>query len=381
MILRWLAVAFLLLLSFAASGCQEALVWVGASVYQKDTKAPGTLPGAEIVRTGLDSSPRVRVGYLPTTTFLTVFSGPEELGQHGYRPNRTEKNGIVYTCKAGHIDIGHARKAADWTLFLTAKTYQHIMRGETEYTFRLYEPSRHFVRLTYPENWGHLSQKDKEQIAYNVSIKIGQYAAFFATNWHEIITWFDYRSKVLEPEFPSAFTWDDVFSHLIGTHIAALAFQDTEHTYNEAVTLALEKELQKLDAQPGHVSKRASESVRGRWFSGDFYSITMNKRNLDMGLDDGFVTPWLIPSVSECEGAEAQLYPVPDLGALSEYGFSVKFETEPRIWQGSAILNAAYSHSNQKGKRIDPVIHLAPIMDYIKKDAVRRYGPDVDQCP
>ncbi len=381
MILRWLAIAFLLLLFFAASGCQEAIVWLGASVYQKESKAADSLTAAEIVRTGLDASPRIRVGYLPTTTFLTVFSGPEELGQHGYRPNGTEKNGIVYTCKAGHIDIGHARKAADWTLFLSAKAYQYIMRGETEYTFRLYEPSRHFVQLTYPENWEHLSQKDKEDIAYNVSIRLGQYFAFVATNWHEIITWLGYRSKGLEPEFPSAFTWEEVFSNLIGTHIAALALEDTEHTYNEAVTLAIKKELQKLDAQPAHVSKRASESVRGRWFSGDFYFITMNKRNFDMGLDDGFVTPWLIPSVSECEGAKAQPYPVPDIGTISEYGFSVKFEIEPRIWQGSAILNAAYSHSNQKAKRIDPVIHLAPIMDYIKKDAVRRYGPDVDLCP
>jgi len=381
MILRWLAVTFLLLLFFAASGCQEALVWVGASVYQKDTKAPDSLTGAEIVRTGLDSSPRIRVGYLPTTTLLTVFSGPEELGQHGYRPNWTEKNGIVYTCRAGHIDIAHARVAIDYTLLFTAKAYQQIMRGETEYTFKLYEPSRYFVRLTYPENWEHLSQKDKEQIAYNVSIRIGQYIAFCATNWHEIITWFGYRSKGLEPEFPSAFTWEDIFSHLIGTHVAVIAIEDTDHTYNEAVTLALEKELQRLGVQSGHTSKRASESVRGRWFSGDYYFITINKRNLDIGLDDGFVTPWLIPSVSECEGAVAQPYPVPDIGTISEYGFSVKFEIEPRIWQEKAILNAAYSNSNRKGKRIDPVIHFAPIMDYIKKDAVRRYGPDVDICP
>ena len=102
--LRWVLIAFLSLLFFAASGCQEALVWVGASVYQKETKAPETLPGVQIVRAGLDSSPRIRVGYLPTTTLGTVFPGLEELGQHGYRPNWTEKNGIVYTCRAAlHI--------------------------------------------------------------------------------------------------------------------------------------------------------------------------------------------------------------------------------------------------------------------------------------
>jgi len=381
MMLRWFTVTFLLLIFFAASGCQEALVWAGANMYQKESKAPESLTGAQIVRAGLDSSPRLRVGYLPTTTLGTVFSGLEELGQHGYRPNWTEKNGLVYTCSAGHIDIAHVRVATDYTLLFSAKAYQQIMSGETEYTFKLYEPSRYFVRLTYPENWEHLSQKDKEDIAYNVSIRIGQYIAFCATNWHEIITWFGYRSKGFEPEFPSAFTWEDIFSHLIGTHVAVLAIEDTEHTYNEAVTLALKKELQILGAQPGHVSKRASESVRGRWFSGDFFFITINKRNFDIGLDDGFVTPWLVPSVSECEGAVAQPYPVPDIGTISEYGFSAKLEIEPRVWEGGAILDVAYHNSKKKGKRVEVAVHLPLIMDYIKEDGVRRYGPDVDTCP
>ncbi len=35
-----------------------------------------------------------------------------------------EGNGILYTCHAGHIDIAHARKAADWTGFLAAVTLE-----------------------------------------------------------------------------------------------------------------------------------------------------------------------------------------------------------------------------------------------------------------
>lgn len=378
MMLRLLGIIFLSLILFAATGCQEAIAWSGATLYQKGCDAADTRSATQLVREGLDASPRIRVGYLPTTTLGTVFSGPEDLGQHGYRPNWSEKSGIVYTCKAGHIDIAHARKATDWTVFLAAKTFQNIKKHKDEFSFRLYEPSKYFVRLTYPENWKDLPQKDKEQIAYDLSIRLGQYLAFVATNWHEIITWFGYKSKGFEPEFPSAFTWEESFSNLFGTHIAIIALQDTEHTYNEAVTLALRKELEKLNAQSDHISKQASESVRGLWFTGDFFYITMNKRNLDVGLDDGFVTPSLVPHVSECEGIEAQSYPVPNLEFPSEYGFSVKFEIEPRIWEAGKILNIANSGGNPKIKRIEPVIHLAPIMDYIRKDAIRRYGPDVD---
>ena len=102
----------------------------------------------------------------------------------------------------------------------------------------------------------------------------------------------------------------------------------------------------------------------------------MKKRNFDLGLDDGFVTPALIPSVSECDGAQPQPYPVPDLKILSEYGFSVKYEIAPNIWEGGAILDAAYEGRDLSGKRVEPVIHYAPIMEQIRKDAIRRYGPN-----
>ena len=377
--LRWLVVVVLSLLLFGVTGCQEALTWVGASVYQADTKAPDTKTGAEIIREGLDASPRIRVGYLPTPTLGTVFSGPEQLGRHGYRPNLSERNGLVYTCKAGPIDMGHARKAADWTVFLAAKVYRQIMKGDKdEFSYRLYEPSRYFVRITYPDNWDDLPQKDKERIAYEVSIGVGRYLAFVGVTWHEIITWFGFKSKGFEPEHPSAFTWEETFSNLFGNHVAVCAIEDEQHTFNEAMTLAFDRELRKLDPQEAHVSKRASESMRGPWFTGDFFFITMKKRNLDLGLDDGYVTPTLIPSVSECEGAEAQPFPVPNLHFASEYGFEVKFEIEPRIWEGNAILDVACSGEGPRTDRVEPVIHLAPIMDYIRKDALERYGPDPD---
>jgi hypothetical protein len=224
--LRWLVILMMSLLLFGASGCQETLVWAGAGLYQAETKAPSSKTAARLVREGLKARPRIRVGYLPTRTLLTVFSGPNDLGAHGYRPNLSEKNGIVYTCKAGAIDIGHARKAADWTIFLTAMAFERIMKDMSEFSFRLYEPSRYYVSLTYPDHWKDMSRRDKERIAYEVAVGLGRYLAFTAITWHEITTWFGFKSKGLEPEHPSAFTWEETFSNLFGTHIALIAIKD-----------------------------------------------------------------------------------------------------------------------------------------------------------
>jgi hypothetical protein len=373
--LHWLII-FSSLLLLLSSGCQEALTWAGANLYQTQTKEPELKTGMQLILDGLDASPRIRVGYLPTPTLLTVFSGPNDLGQHGYCPNLSERNGIVYTCKAGAIDVGHARKAADWTLFLAAKTYKQIMKNETEFSFRLYEPSRYYVTVTYPDNWKDLSRPEKERIAYELSVGIGRYLAFTAVTWHEVITWFGFKSKGLEPEYPSAFTWEETFSNLFGTHVAAMAIEDSEHTYNEAVTLAFDRELRLLDVQSAAVSRHASESVKGPWFTGDFYWIAMKKRNFDLGFDDGLVTPTLIPSVSVCEGAQAQSFPVPGLDFVREYGFSVRFEIKPNIWEGNKILDIAYPDGHRGKKRVEPAIHYPLIMAHIRKEAIERYGFD-----
>ncbi len=328
------------------------------------------------------TSPRARMGSYPSATLGTKFLDFEELGRHTYRFSLSEKNGILYTCKAGHIDTAHLRKAADWTAFIAAKTFEKIKENETRFSFRLMESSRYHVEITYPENWKDLSEEQKEDIAFDISIRLGEYFVYTATTWHEIITWFGYKcTGFLYSEFASAFTWEDTFSNLLGTHIAAEALRDTEHEYNEAVTLAFERELEKLGVQPGRTAKRAAKKVKGQWFSGDFlFFIDMKKRNFDVGLDDGFVTPSIVPSVAGCEGAEAQSYPVPGLDFLGEYGFSVKFEIEPRVLEGEKVLSIVYSDSAEGKERIEPAVHFAAIMDYIKEDAIRRYGRNVDLC-
>ena len=319
-------------------------------------------------------SPRIRMSCYATATVGTVWVDPAGLGTHGYRSGRKEKNGILYTCRGGHIDIPHVRKAADWTAYLAQKALTRLKRGDTRFSFKLWEPSRYFVTFEYPPGWGRLAQAEKERIAREISIPLGQYLAFNALTWHEILTWFGYRPTPWYPEFPSAFSWEDTFSNFLGTRLAVQAMRDTQRTYDEAMTVALDEELRRLGAQPRDLAIRAAKAVNGTWYTGEFlFLVDIKKRNLDIGLDDGLITPSIVPDVAECPDAQPQSYPAPSLDFLSEYGFSVKFEIEPRELEKGKILKIVYPDRKDRKKRIRPEVHFAPIMERIRQEAVRKY--------
>lgn len=321
--------------------------------------------------------PRGRVGRYASTSLGTSFLDPNGVGTHGYYNGWAERNGIVYTCKAGHVDIAHVRKAADWTAYTVANILNQLEKDETKFSFRLKESSRHFVELTYPQWWEDVPEDERGRIRKDVAVGLGQYFAYVGGVWHEIITWFGYRSTAIYPEFPSAFGWEDGFSDLLGTYLAAKALRDTEHEYDQALTLAISRELEDLGAQSGRTGRRASDSVRGLWFTGDFlFIMDMKARNFDTGMDDGFITPWLVPALDECEGAEARPYPAPNLEFLSEYGFEIKYEFEPREKQKRKILKIVFGE--KKEKRLTPSLHFPTIMEYIRTDAIVNHGSFVD---
>lgn len=329
---------------------------------------------------GAGVPPRPRVGRYATVTLGGgYFTSREELGRHGYRHGQRENNSIVYTCAAGHIDIAHVRKAADWTAYLTAVFQKKVKNSDSEFSFKLQEPSRYFISLDYPEHWNDMPAEEKERAARECSILLGQYVAWTASTWHEILTWFGYRSTGLVPEFSSAFAWEDTFSNLLGTHVAVAALRDAVHPYDQAVTSALDRQLRKLDAQPARTARRAAQEVKGRWYANRLLLFPrMKKRNLDIGVDDGFVTPWIVPSLDECAETEPQPYPVPTLEGLAPYGFSARLEIEPREMEKDDILRVVYPDPEQGMERIEPAIHFTAIMDHIREDARRKYGPDVD---
>lgn len=306
---------------------------------------------------------------------------PEKLGKHSYGGNFSEKIGMLYTCKAGYIDMGHLRESVDRTKYISEIVFDNIMKKEIEFSFNVIEPARYFVKVKYPENWDSLNEAEKEKIAREISIGLGQYIAFASIVWHEIITYFGYSCVGVFSEKPSSFSWEDCYSDLLGTKLSAQALQEN-NDFNISVTKLIDLELKKLDVQQPEIAKQATKKIKGKWFKGECYPfIQMKKRNFDVGLDGGYLTPWLVPGI--CKNENPELCRVPDLKSISKYGFSFKIEIEPREAQKNRILDIIHADKgnihDKKIRRIQPDEDYKKIIDYIKDDAIKEEGSDVDK--
>jgi hypothetical protein len=306
--------------------------------------------------------PKARMGYLPTATFNILFADPNNLGTHTYRAGpSSEEGGIVYTCRGGDIDLDHVRGNADDVRYLIKLIRETLSKSKSGFSFNLTgEMSTHVIGFTYPADWD--TQQDKDRIIDQIAFDTAPYLAFNATAWHEIQTWFGVHFAFIEPEFNSAFSWEDTYSNLIGVRLGVEAMKDTQHDYDEAMTLSLNRQLKELGVQPKAVARAASDKVRGKWYTGNFVP-DMKMRNFDIGLD-GSVTPTLIPDVAACDNQPLTL-PVPTLDTLKHYGFSMTYQIKPNVLEQGRIFKAAGS------KQIFPEVHFPILIDYMKKEATK----------
>jgi hypothetical protein len=315
-----------------------------------------------------NDAPRPRLGCYATSTPGGRFIDANGLGKHSYHGSPFENNGIAYTCEGGHIDVTHARICADNTRYLYDKTKKNLMAGDTKFTYSLnVDRSTYYVTLAYPDSWKNLPKADKEKITDEVSLELSQYFTYTMVTWHEILTWFGFKTMAVLPEFPSAFSWEDNYSNLFGIRLGAQAVQDKKHNYDEAMTIILKKELENLGVQSHKFAWNASEKMRGKWWDGQIM-VDMKERNMDIGLVDGYVTPTLVPGV--CGDPQPQSLPVPTLTALAKYGFTMDLEIKPGEWESGQIIKIVYPDG--KTKRIHPSTDIPIIIEYLKKDGIKR---------
>lgn len=309
--------------------------------------------------------PRARLGALPTNTAMVPFPNPEKLGTHGYFMGFGEVNGLVYTCRGGHIDIYHLRGCADNTRYLSKKVRSTIAKGKKGFSYNLeMETSRHHISFVYPDEWDSFSEKKKQKIADEVFVDVGQYIAFNASVWHEILTWFGVHFAGFEPEFNSAFSWEDVYSNLIGSRLAAQILKDDmDDVYDLEMTRLIDAELEHLGAVPVKVARAASQKMYGDWYTGNLIP-NMKMRNFDIGLD-GEITPTLIPDVTAC-GAEPQNYPAPSLAVLEKYGIEMIYRISPNVFEQGRIFKAAGQ------KKIYQQRDFPVFLEYMKAAAAKR---------
>lgn len=338
--LRALAGA-LLLLTLALGGCQTALKWEGdrpvsdwtlASLFGIDPDSVSEnlvapdVPVPQRLRPccafGVDL--RVAVGRTPVPGFsLGNVVGADDLGPHNYDSPAlalershagqsavtNERNGLVYTCNGGFIDVAHLRDHADWTIFFTAQIVRRLPEGGV---IPLPDEGgeRRVVVHGLPDA---LSASETRRLA----VELGQWLSFELGVWHEIATWYGWSSLSTWPERVSAFSPEDLYSNLVGVKVGAATIYDraadATPIYNRAMTYAIGRVLGHLGAVDKESGRAAMVQVDGLWWDSSRRlpdERLVMRRHLDVG---EAIAPWHVTGLEACDGNDAPLaLPYPD---------------------------------------------------------------------
>lgn len=266
--------------------------------------APGSANPCADQRSIADSQPLIEPFARPCCALHPTFpmdqvlriedASPHFYGEKQY-PLGSERNGYVYTCSGGFVDLGHAREWLDWTGYLAVHAKRLLPGGgELELSCEGGKSSRSIQfkaqgELRSDELCVYLAQR----IAYQLAL------------WHEIRTGFlGHRYTAFSPE--------DNYSNLLGTYMgrdALMTFR--KKPFNEAAALAIKHWLKRLGAVSQSETRAAFDSVKDVWWKHvDF--MTRNDLLLKRHFDAlGPVAPMLVPAM--CAGKKAFPLPVPTI--------------------------------------------------------------------
>jgi hypothetical protein len=271
------------------------------------------------------SSPTERFGTLPTP-YTGFFLRNEILdagdqGQHNYMTHRGESKGIGYTCDIGFIDLDHVRDGIDRTAYLYGVFLKALRLQQPEVNFDGYDgPARYRVRFTRALTLDELYSKTPE-----IALGLAQRYAFLVLTWHEVLTWFGYRTFFLFPEQVSAFTYEDTVSNLIGTEVAATALTMRDTPFDQAATRALAQKLDALHLQSRNTTFDAMDKVKNLWWNSHSawpFNHFVLRRDVDIGMNGQPIIPWLVPDVPACPAvAPLALKPL-EMGSLESGQFA-----------------------------------------------------------
>ncbi len=274
-----------------------------------------------------------------------------------------EKSGLIYTCKGGFIDLGHARDWADWTGFLAAKAKSLLSAGGT-------------VSLRHDGDSRTVSFISQGAVPGDeLCILLAQRIAYEMAIWHEIITWFPGVAQRY-----SSFSPEDNYSNLIGTYMGADALRSPK-SFEAAVVDAIQDRLTKLKPLPKTETLNAFNAVKLRWWKEWKLTISSPLPPADAVLRRHFdalgtVTPWLVSGLALCAGDAAIPLNVPTTG-LGGKALSLLYKLElgvPSFFPTSAKAVTAGGGTSP----ITPADYPA-LIAHIKTDAKASFGPDADK--
>ena len=315
---------------------------------------------------GLGGGPRARWGFTPKQ----YYGDPNNLGTHSYGFGGSEGYGIMYTLRGGTIDPDHLRGVADLTRHTYDKARKTLLkRGKTFRVGPAFEMTTNTVRFDYPPGWDNLPPNEKEKIAHEAALIIAPAVAYFSSIWHEMLTWKGLRFALIEPEHESAFSWDDLYSNALGAKLAAHALRGgplTTKEYNQAMTELIRGEMDALEVVSRERALEILESVRGTWFTDN----KLIKRHMNLGFEDGQITPQPIPGYTDQPPASI---PLPTFDGLEQYGLSADYTIHSPYFEAGALRRMA-----ETDDRVRPLIDYPLIMEKIRQEAVEKYDYIID---
>ncbi len=330
------------------------------------------------------SKPRDRIGALPFPGVFTLYSSAnvDKLGTHRYeltpRLIHDESNGIVYTQRAGFLDVAHIRITVDTVRFCADRIRTALREKQTTVKLPTLEGSIFIITLHYPP--GGLSgmsapgnYQAEELIADDLAIRVAQRVTFLMMTWHEVLTWYGYRTIGIIDEQPSAFTWDDTMSHYVALHIAGRVLRETSaESYDDRMTVAIRDELKDLGALSPALTDKAAYAVEGLWWE---HGKPL-KRQVDIGLFDNTIQPWLIPGFSP-ESSSPETFTLPTLTDVQGHDFSgfYSVQIEPRVH----VEDYMRGFLPNRPPLFDGYQDMGQLMEVMRSQMKERFAADVDR--
>jgi hypothetical protein len=233
------------------------------------------------------------------------------------------------------------------------------------------------VALAYPADWADRAAAARAESVDAASNQIGQRVAYLILTWHELATWFGYRTFFFD-ESRSAFTYDDSIAHLVGMRVAERAMADRDRPFDDAVTHALVEELHRLGAVTPAQTEQAVRAVEGAWWSGD----APLKRQADVCPGNEVeVHAWLVPGLAfatAAADAPPEPFPLPRVdgrGGDPAAPAAASIEIETRMAE-AATMRALLP---DRPERFRDDRDMPALLRAMRAQMRERFGPDVDR--
>jgi hypothetical protein len=323
------------------------------------------MPGSAKIPSARIASPGSRPCCLLTPDG-PIFDNDSPL-DHVYGTDHGDAKGIVYTCHAGFVDLGHTRDLID----LTRYYYDQLKRSGgakgkklNSFNYQALLGANIEIRNTIPST-------DLVAVAGRL--------AYLESVLHEIESYWWIAPIGPWPGYHnSAFSPEDLVSNHLGAIVGMQAIRGVEAgTYIDFNDAATKELLVVLGAVGGANCTRARtlqafDKVELHWFTRGYpkwYLITLYRRNFGVGGDTNQPDPWIVDEVTGCAA--------PEWPATIPKTWSLALDTYCDIEYSLPVRTAPLMVKAQLGETVSNTV-FDGLVNNVRTDARTRYGARFD---